>query len=87
MVIAPNVEYVERAFNHSKYGEFSSHPVAEFTIPSIHDNSLAPDGKHVLSAIIQYAPRNLGAGWSEGKQEFTASGTASFAPSLEISLK
>jgi phytoene dehydrogenase-like protein len=61
---------VERAFNHSKYGEFSSHPVAEITIPSIHDNSLAPDGKHVLSAIVQYAPRNLGAGWSEGKQKF-----------------
>ncbi len=70
LVIAPNVEYVERAFNHSKYGEFSSHPVAEITIPSIHDNSLAPDGKHVLSAIVQYAPRNLGNGWSEGKQEF-----------------
>jgi phytoene dehydrogenase-like protein len=70
LVIAPNVEYVERAFNHSKYGEFSSHPVAEITIPSIHDNSLAPDGKHVLSAIVQYAPRNLGAGWNEGKQEF-----------------
>ena len=70
MVIAPNVEYVERAFNHSKYGEFSTHPVAEITIPSIHDNSLAPDGKHVLSAIVQYAPRNLGAGWSEGKREF-----------------
>jgi phytoene dehydrogenase-like protein len=70
MVIAPTVEYVERAFNHSKYGEFSSHPVAEITLPSIHDKSLAPDGKHVLSAIIQYAPRNLGMGWSAGKAAF-----------------
>ncbi|MEE8308031.1 MAG: NAD(P)/FAD-dependent oxidoreductase [Gammaproteobacteria bacterium] len=70
MVIAPTVEYVERAFNHSKYGEFSSHPVAEITLPSIHDKSLAPDGKHVLSAIVQYAPRNLGMGWSAGKATF-----------------
>ncbi len=70
LVIAPNVEYVERAFNHSKYGEFSTHPVAEITIPSIHDNSLAPDGQHVLSAIVQYAPRNLGMGWDAGKAAF-----------------
>jgi phytoene dehydrogenase-like protein len=70
LVIAPTVEYVERAFNHSKYGEYSRLPVAEITIPSIHDSSLAPDGKHVLSAIIQYAPRNLGAGWSAGKEGF-----------------
>ena len=70
LVIAPTLEYVERAFNHSKYGEYSRLPVAEITIPSIHDSSLAPDGKHVLSAIIQYAPRNLGAGWSAGKEGF-----------------
>ena len=71
LVIAPTVEYVERAFNHSKYGEFSSQPVAEIVIPSIHDSSLAPQGKHVLSAIIQYAPYKLGVGWSEGKAAFT----------------
>lgn len=71
LVIAPTVEYVELAFNHSKYGEFSAQPVAEIIIPSIHDNSLAPEGKHVLSAIVQYAPRNLSAGWSEGKAAFT----------------
>ena len=70
LVIAPTVEYVELAFNHCKYGEFSAHPVAEITIPSIHDASLAPAGKHVLSAIVQYAPRKLGAGWSEGKGAF-----------------
>ena len=70
LVIAPSLEYVDRAFNHSKYGEFSTHPVAELTIPSIHDSSLAPNDKHVLSAIIQYAPRNLGTGWSAGKASF-----------------
>ena len=70
LVIAPSVEYVERAFNHCKYGEYSSNPVAEITIPSIHDRSLAPQGKHVLSAIIQYAPRKLGMGWLAGKAAF-----------------
>jgi phytoene dehydrogenase-like protein len=70
LVIAPTVEYVEMAFNHCKYGEYSAKPVAEIIIPSIHDASLAPDGKHVLSAIVQYAPRQLGGGWSEGKAAF-----------------
>ncbi len=70
LVIAPNVEYVERAFNHCKYGEYSTNPVAEITLPSIHDSSLAPPGKHVLSAIVQYAPRKLGMGWQAGKAAF-----------------
>jgi phytoene dehydrogenase-like protein len=72
LVIAPTMEYVERAFNHSKYGEFSTKPVAEIVIPTVRDPGLAPAGKHVLSAVVQYAPRHLGMGWSEGKAAFTA---------------
>jgi phytoene dehydrogenase-like protein len=49
LVIAPSLDYVERAFNPCKYGEFSPRPVAEITIPTVHDPSLAPSGKHVLS--------------------------------------
>jgi phytoene dehydrogenase-like protein len=71
LVIAPSVEYAEHAFNHCKYGEYSQKPVAEITLPSLHDRGLAPDGKHVLSAVVQYAPRNLGLGWTAGKAEFT----------------
>lgn len=72
LVIAPTMEYVERAFNHSKYGEFSTLPVAEILIPSVRDPGLAPAGKHVLSAVVQYAPHQLGMGWSEGKAAFTS---------------
>jgi phytoene dehydrogenase-like protein len=71
LVIAPTMEYVERAFNHSKYGEYSSDPVAEIVIPTVHDASLAPAGQHVLSAVVQYAPRNLKTGWTDGKVAFT----------------
>ena len=70
LIIAPTVEYVDLAFNHSKYGEFSIEPVAEITIPSLHDASLAPAGQHVLSAVVQYAPHQLGIGWEEGKAQF-----------------
>lgn len=71
MLIAPHMEYVEHAFNQSKYGGYSVKPVAEITIPSLHDDSLAPAGKHVLSAVVQYAPYQLKAGWSESKTAFT----------------
>ncbi len=71
LLIAPDMDYVERAFNQSKYGEYSIKPVAEIVIPSLHDSSLAPPGKHVLSAVVQYAPYELKAGWSEKKAAFT----------------
>ena len=71
LLIAPDIEYVERAFNHTKYGEHSTRPVAEITIPSLHDDSLAPAGGHVLSAVVQYAPYQLKQGWSTEKAGFT----------------
>ena len=65
MIIAPDVNYVERAFNPAKYGETSPDPIMEISFPSMRDSSLAPTGKHVLSAIVQYAPYNLKGGWND----------------------
>ena len=70
LLIAPSLEYLERAFNHSKYGEFSTAPAIEITIPTVNDPTLAPAGKHVLSAVVQYAPYTLKARWEEGRQQF-----------------
>jgi len=71
LLISPSLEYLERAFNHSKYGEFSTAPAIEITIPTVNDPTLAPAGKHVLSAVVQYAPYTLKGGWEEGRQEVT----------------
>jgi phytoene dehydrogenase-like protein len=71
LLIAPDMQYVDRAFNHAKYGEFSAQPVFEITIPSARDHGLAPSGKHVLSAVVQYAPYGLREGWQDGKEAFT----------------
>lgn len=65
MLVAPDENYVERAFNPAKYGESSPDPVIELTFPSFRDASLAPAGKHVMSAIVQYAPYKLKGGWTE----------------------
>jgi phytoene dehydrogenase-like protein len=63
MLIAPSLNYVERAYNFSKYEAASEAPAIELTLPSVYDKSLAPSGGHVLSAIVQYAPYRLKDGW------------------------
>jgi phytoene dehydrogenase-like protein len=70
LIIAPDLGYIERAFNPAKYREYSAAPVMEITIPSIHDPGLAPAGRHVLSAVIQYAPYDLAAGWDGERDRF-----------------
>lgn len=72
LVIAPSLTYVEHAFNHAKYREYSQQPVMEITIPTIHDASLAPAGQHVLSANVQWLPYDLKEGWETGKPGFMA---------------
>ena len=73
ILIADTEDYVERAFNPAKYGESSPEPVLEVTFPSFRDDSLAPTGKHVLSAIVQYAPYEQKDAWNdESRQAFEA---------------
>jgi phytoene dehydrogenase-like protein len=57
--ISPEIDYLERAFDASKYGEFSKHPYIEATMPTLWDTSLAPPGKQVMSIYMQYAPYSL----------------------------
>ena len=56
IVLAPSSHAVENAFNPVKYGEVPARPVMEFILPSAFEPGFAPDGKHVLSAIVQFAP-------------------------------
>jgi phytoene dehydrogenase-like protein len=70
LLIAPDMHYVEHAFNHAKYGEFSQYPVLEMTIPSLTDSSLAPAGHHVLSVNASFAPYKLKAGWESSRDAF-----------------
>jgi len=83
--IGPEIDYLERAFDSSKYGEFSAKPYLDATIPSLADPSLAPEGKHVMSVYMQFAPYCLKAGW-DGQREALAdvvvNTLAEYAPSL-----
>ena len=61
--IGNEIDYLERAFDASKYGNFSPHPYLEVTIPSLTDPTLAPEGQHVMSIYVQYAPYKLKGDW------------------------
>ena len=66
--VGPDLDYLERAFDAAKYGRSSSDPWLEIAVPSTHDGSLAPAGKHVMSIYAQYAPRTLrGSTWIDEK--------------------
>jgi phytoene dehydrogenase-like protein len=60
--IGPAIDDLERAFDASKYGEFSRAPYLDISIPSILDDSLAPPGRHVMSIHMQFAPYRLKSG-------------------------
>ena len=54
--LSATVESIERAYDPVKYGERSSSPHIEISVPSLRWGSLAPEGKHVLAARVQYVP-------------------------------
>src|SRR5229473_4623408 len=85
--ISPSVEYMERAYDDAKYGEFSRRPYIDVVIPSLTDPSVAPPGKQVLSCFVQYAPYKLKEGsWEEKREAFadTVINTlAEYAPNIK----
>jgi phytoene dehydrogenase-like protein len=69
--ISPSIDYLERAYDQAKYGEFSHRPYIDIVIPSMIDPDMAPPGKHVMSCFVQYAPYQLAEGdWDARREEF-----------------
>ncbi len=88
--ISPEIDYLERAFDESKYGNFSRNPYIEMTFPSLSDPSLAPAGQHVMSIYMQYAPYKLKDGdWESHRKalgETVVKTIAQYAPNLTQSI-
>lgn len=69
--ISPAVDYMERAYDDAKYGDYSRRPYIDMVIPTLTDPSVAPPGKHILSCFVQYAPYKLREGtWDEKREAF-----------------
>jgi len=86
--ISPSVEYMERAYDDAKYGNFSRRPYVDMVIPTLTDPSVAPPGKHILSCFVQYAPYKLrpGLNWDEQREAFgnnVINTIAEYAPNIK----
>ncbi len=85
--IAPSLDYLERAFDAAKYGQFARQPYLDVTIPSLADPSLAPAGQHVMSIYVQYAPYHLREGnWHDCREvlgQVVVDTLAQYAPNLK----
>jgi phytoene dehydrogenase-like protein len=84
--IGPEIDYLERAFDDAKYGNFSRAPVLDIAIPSLTDPSLGPAGQHVMSIYVQFAPYKLkSADWHTQREalgDTVIKTLAAYAPDL-----
>jgi phytoene dehydrogenase-like protein len=67
--ISPSIDYIERAYDEAKYGQFSKNPYIDMIIPSMIDRDMAPPGHHVMSCFVQYAPYDIEGGWDDQKKD------------------
>ncbi len=67
--ICEDSEYIERSFDAAKYGKVADDLVLEGCIPSVVDKTLAPEGKHVLSLLVQYTPYDVEGGWTRQRKD------------------
>ena len=59
IVIAPSLDYMDRAWRDASERGFSARPIVEMLIPSLVDDSLAPPGRHVASLFCQHIDPDL----------------------------
>jgi phytoene dehydrogenase-like protein len=88
--IAPNMLYIQRAYDRTKYGEYAPHPYLDIEIPTLSDPEMAPAGQHVMSITAKYIPYALRQGSWEGHREAVVdavlSTLAEYAPKLRDSI-
>ncbi|PZQ80686.1 MAG: NAD(P)/FAD-dependent oxidoreductase [Ancylobacter novellus] len=71
MHIAPDIDYLERAYDDAKHGWYSSRPFITPVVPTMVDTTLAPEGKHVVNLFGGHAPYTLkGGDWANEKDNF-----------------
>lgn len=89
--ICPSMQYVEDAYADSVAGRPSQSPILECTIPSVVDDTLAPEGKHVMNVFTQYGPYNLreGLSWETEREKYAdrvIDILSEYAPNLKSSV-
>ncbi len=70
IVLAPTLDYMDRAYQDARRHGWSRAPIVEMLIPSTVDDTLAPPGQHVASLFCQQvAPSLPGRDWASAREE------------------
>jgi phytoene dehydrogenase-like protein len=71
IIIAPSLDYMDRAYDDARTLGWSREPVVEMLIPSTLDDTLAPKGAHVASLFCQHVAPELPSGesWDDYREE------------------
>lgn len=90
--IGETLDEIERAYDDAKYGRPSENPIVEVTIPTSVDQTIAPEGKHILSLFVQYAPYRLRGeqSWDDIKDAFAdrcIARLAEYAPNVPAAIE
>jgi phytoene dehydrogenase-like protein len=90
-MISPSLEYLERAWDDAKYGRFSEGPMIDAVIPTTKDPTIAPEGRHIMTCFVQYAPYEPREGsWDDGARDALGDRVVDtinqFAPNFEDSV-
>jgi phytoene dehydrogenase-like protein len=67
IIMAPTLDYMDRAWLSARQQGWSEKPVVEMLIPSLVDDSLAPAGCHVASLFCQHFDPALGLAWEANR--------------------
>jgi len=91
IILAPSLEYMDRAFADARLTGMSRAPIVEMLIPSTLDATLAPKGAHVASLFCQHFSYNLPGGrdWRQERQsavDLVFATVESYAPGFRASV-
>jgi phytoene dehydrogenase-like protein len=59
ILLCPDLDSLERAYDEAKYGRISRQPCLDLVIPTLLDSSLSSQGRHLMSVDVRYAPYHL----------------------------
>ncbi|MCB1647654.1 MAG: NAD(P)/FAD-dependent oxidoreductase, partial [Pseudomonadales bacterium] len=68
IIMAPSLDYMDKAYTDARRQGWSAQPVVEMLIPSLIDDTLAPAGQHVASLFCQHFNPDLGADWDQHRE-------------------
>ena len=91
IIMAPSLDYMDRAYLDARQYGWSREPIVEMLIPSTLDDSLAPAGQHVASLFCQHVAPELpdGKSWDDHRDEVADVMIATvdrFAPGFKASV-